>query len=541
MALDLSEQSNSILRYDYSFLFDKAGQLHYHELFNKIKEKKMNRQLLKIFLFLTVISVLIVPQLKELNIKPAEDGGNSMVAYDEDPVVVVINSTPSQADIFIDNVHKGKTKKSMFLYPGEYDLRLSLEGYFTISEKIRVSTDTKKNIFNYNLVENVGKLELDVSPSYPTVRIDNKRVEMDYELERLKTGIHQIEVEQDSYYPYKGTVEIKFGETTKLKISLTPKIGKLQFDISPNNAECVLSQRGSELFKWYGSMRQDSILVGSYDLFITAKGYKTYRGSVTVLENKTTVKKVELVRGYETPTMVFVKGGTFTMGCNGKYDLPCFEDEIPAHRVTLNDFYIGKYEVTQELWVSVMESNTSFEYLKLPKKEVSWYEAVEFCNKLSDREGLQRAYSGSGYNIKCNFNANGYRLPTEAEWEYAARGGNKSKNYFYSGSNNLDKVGVYFFNSGYGSVFNPVGSLKPNELGLYDMSGNVEEWCWDWYGAYTVSGRSNPKGPSSGQQRVIRGGGIHDNGGGCGVFRRSSKSPDDKYRPNGFRLVRTRL
>ena len=201
---------------------------------------------------------------------------------------------------------------------------------------------------------------------------------------------------------------------------------------------------------------------------------------------------------------VFVKGGTFEMGDTFGDG---FDNEQPVHSVKVSSFYIGKYEVTQREWKEVMGSNPSrFKGDNLPVDWVSWYDVVKFCNKKSEREGLTSCYSGSGSNVSCNFSANGYRLPTEAEWEYAARGGSKSSGYKYSGSNDADEVAWYDGNSG--SKTHQLGSKRSNELGLYDMSGNLWEWCWDWYDDdyYRNSPSSNPKGPSSGIGRVLRGG-----------------------------------
>jgi len=200
--------------------------------------------------------------------------------------------------------------------------------------------------------------------------------------------------------------------------------------------------------------------------------------------------------------MVFVEGGTFQMGSSDGES-----NEKPVHSVTVSGFYIGKYEVTQGEYEAVMGKNpSSFKGSgkDAPVEEVSWYDAVEYCNKLSDKEGLNRCYTGSGENIKCDFNANGYRLPTEAEWEYAARGGNKSEGYKYSGSDDIGSVAWYYENSG--DKTHSTGGKKANELGIYDMSGNVWEWCWDWYGDYSSGKQSNPRGPVVGSGRVVRGG-----------------------------------
>ena len=186
--------------------------------------------------------------------------------------------------------------------------------------------------------------------------------------------------------------------------------------------------------------------------------------------------------------MVRVEAGTFTMGATAEMEDPN-DNEKPTHRVTLtNDYYIGKYEVTQALWQTVMGNNPSmFKGDNLPVEQVSWDDCQEFISKLNHITGKM------------------FRLPTEAEWEYAARGGNKSRGYQYSGSNNLSDVAWIRDNSG--KKTHAVGTKQPNELGIYDMSGNVWEWCQDWFGKYKRSSQVNPTGANSGSGRVLRGDG----------------------------------
>ena len=235
--------------------------------------------------------------------------------------------------------------------------------------------------------------------------------------------------------------------------------------------------------------------------------------------------------------MVLVHGGSFQMGdtAGGGRD-----DELPSHTVTLSDFYIGKYEVTQALYQSVMGTNPSSGYgvgNNYPVYNVKWYDAVEFANKLSEREGRQPVYTVNGKDVKWNQNADGYRLPTEAEWEYAAKGGNRSPgNYTYAGSNNVDSVAWYANNSG--NSTHPVGTKAPNSLGLYDMSGNVWEWCWDWYGSYSSKAQNNPLGASSGSDRVLRGGSWGDSAGDVRSAYRGYLIPRGRGEILGFRLVR---
>ncbi len=217
--------------------------------------------------------------------------------------------------------------------------------------------------------------------------------------------------------------------------------------------------------------------------------------------------------------MVKVAGGTFTMGASAS-DSEADSDEKPAHRVTLSGYYIGKYEVTQKQWVEIMGSNPSyFKGDNLPVEKVSWDDIQEFLRKLNAKTGMS------------------FRLPTEAEWEFAAHGGNSSRGYKYSGSDNIDSVAWYYDNSG--NKTHPVGTKSPNELGIYDMSGNVCEWCQDWFDAnyYSNSPLSNPKGPSSGAYRVLRGGSWNINARYCRVSFRNNNAPGNGRDYCGFRLA----
>jgi formylglycine-generating enzyme required for sulfatase activity len=244
---------------------------------------------------------------------------------------------------------------------------------------------------------------------------------------------------------------------------------------------------------------------------------------------------VKNTEGKRPENMVLVKGGTFRMGSNEGGN-----GEKAVHTVTLGSFYIGKYEVIQEEWCRVMGKNLSyFRGIRSPVDSTTWYNAVEYCNKRSRMEGLTPCYTGSGDDIVCDFEANGYRLPTEAEWEYASRGGSLSRNYIYSGSNDPNEVGWSAENSFPSS--RPVGQQKANELGIYDMSGNVWEWCWDWYDReyYRHSPSNNPTGPASGVRRVMRSGSVHQASITTKSAFRLAFCPHHSYRGLGFRVVRT--
>ena len=237
--------------------------------------------------------------------------------------------------------------------------------------------------------------------------------------------------------------------------------------------------------------------------------------------------------------MIVIDGGTFHMGATSEQDID-YDDEKPVHSVTLSDYYIGETEVTQELWEAVMGSNPSWFQgdNQRPVESVSWNDCQEFIKKLNQLTGKQ------------------FRLPTEAEWEYAARGGKYSRGYMYSGSNNADEVAWYCQNSGdkylswewnYGSYdsiiennnckTHPVATKKANELGLYDMSGNVEEWCNDRYGDYQSNSQTNPTGPSKGEDRVSRGSSWYYYDMDVRVSNRNYDTPDNRYTNFGLRLA----
>ena len=226
--------------------------------------------------------------------------------------------------------------------------------------------------------------------------------------------------------------------------------------------------------------------------------------------------------GGVTFKMIFVEGGTFTMGATAEQGNDADSDEKPTHSVSLSSYHMGETEVTQALWQAVMGSNPSyFSGSNLPVECVRWNYCYEFITKLNQLCASQ-------------LNGRQFRLPTEAEWEYAARGGKQSRGYKYSGSNTLGNVAWYHDNSG--STTHAVGTKTPNELGLYDMSGNVHEWCSDRYGSYSSSAQTDPTGPATGSGRVSRGG----SGGGlamhCRVSFRTYFTPDYARNDIGLRL-----
>ena len=268
--------------------------------------------------------------------------------------------------------------------------------------------------------------------------------------------------------------------------------------------------------------------------------------------NATASKKAKAVQD----GFVFVEGGTFQMGDT------FYAFALPQHPVKLNSFYICDHEVTQKEYRDITGNDPSYSKGdNRPVEKVSWYDAVEYCNALSVKKGLTPCYTidknkkdlnnksdkdMEKWTVTCNFSANGYRLPTEAEWEYAARGGKNNRGYKYklSGGTDFDHDDVAWHSDNSGRVSHDVKTKAPNELGLYDMSGNVFEWCWDWYEPYTSSLQTNPTGASSGSNRVFRSSSFYESWVTGSVFLRDKPaisiiSPDFRGFQIGFRVVRS--
>ncbi|OPZ44462.1 MAG: Serine/threonine-protein kinase pkn1 [Bacteroidetes bacterium ADurb.BinA104] len=414
------------------------------------------------------------------------------------------------------------------LSSGEHSIQVMKEMFTPFTQKVMVS-DGQTNTLNVELKPSFAEVSIKTI-SQASLFANGNQVGTGSWKGRLNPGVYSLEAKLDKHHPAKQDVELKAGDVIEIELELQAMLGNLDIMTTPAGASIVLNG------KQYGTSPQTikNLLIGDYSISLTKDGYTTINKKVSVSEGqsilineKLTEKAVTTTETKTTtgrtsaiePEMVFVKGGTFRMGATSEQGYNVYNDEKPAHSVTLSDYYIGKYEVTQAQWEAVMGNNPS-NFKRDPNRpveQVSWNDVQEYITKLNQLTGKT------------------YRLPTEAEWEYAARGGSSSRGYKYSGSNTLSDVAWYDDNSN--DETHPVGTKNPNELGIYDMSGNVYEWCSDWYGAYSSNSQTNPQGPSEGSGRVGRGGGWDGGAGLCRVSIRYGERADDRSSVLGFRLV----
>lgn len=427
-------------------------------------------------------------------------------------------STLNGADIYIDSKLKGTTSYTEDLMEGYYDVEARLAHHTAASRQIHVTAGQDQTV-NLQPVPIYGSLDVTSTPRGATVTVDGRNCgETPLTIDNLLEGSHTVTLSLAGYASESRNVSIS--KDSPATVSATLHNGKeITISTEESGAEIFIdgNSAGISLFRGHLSF-------GSHSIYAMLNGKKSSVKTIDVSQSSS-VNSIRLsctddqtftVNGVSFE-MKKVEGGTFTMGATSEQSDP-YSDEKPTHRVTLSSFLIGKYEVTQELWKAVMGNNPSyFKGDNLPVEKVSWDDCQKFISRLNSLTGKR------------------FRLPTEAEWEYAARGGNKSRHYKYSGSDNLDAVAWYDGNSN--EKTHPVGIRFSNELGLYDMSGNVWEWCQDRYGDYSSSPQTNPTGPSSGSCRVFRGGSWFGNAGRCRMSIRGDDYPGYRCYDLGFRLV----
>ena len=468
-----------------------------------------------------------------------EDGKQALLdaTLDARFATVTINTLPG-ATITVNGQVKGKGNYSEELGEGIYDIEVSLANHRNVTRQIEVVAKQPQTL-TIEPTPIYGMLDIMTNPMYANVTINGKSYgDTPLSIEKMLIGDYEVVLSKEGCASV--TKHVTIAENNLSTVEATLPQGRemtirsdasgddvfvdgTKVGVTPLATNLAFGNHTIELHRAGKTTKTDVNITtfGNEKEIVLAFGLLMPRWSAKV----TTSQKAVLQKLIDS--MVKVEGGTFTMGATSEQGSDADSNEKPTHQVTLSDYMICKTEVTQELWQAVMGKNRSrFKGDNLPVENVSWNDCQKFIKKLNSLTGLQ------------------FRLPTEAEWEYAARGGNKSKGYKYSGSNDIGSVAWYTSNA---SGTKPVATKAPNELGLYDMSGNVWEWCSDWYGSYSSDSQTNPKGPSSGFGRVNRGGSWSSGSWSSGswlnrawsnrVSNRSNNFPDFRISGLGLRLA----
>ena len=435
----------------------------------------------------------------------------------------------SQADIYINNEKKGQGSVTVEMGYGPCLIECKKPSHRTTKRDIEITSAYKGQTIQLQAPEPIyGRLIVETSVPNATVYVDSELAgTAPLQLSRVLVGKRTITLKKQGYADCTKTVIVEEGKTASVSMDMQNS-ATVYLSCEKQNAQIFIRRKGEADYRslCYGTYNGE-LELGEYEAKTTAAnckdGITTFvveasrnnRITLNPPKSKEVVKKTITVSGLSFK-MIKVEGGSFTMGCTQS---DCEKAERPAHEVTVGTFYIGETEVTQGLWQAVMGSNPSSSQKgrNYPVEQVSYNDCLDFISRLNRLTGMT------------------FRLPTEAEWEYAARGGQQSEGYRYAGSNSLHEVAWYKFNSS--SSIHPVATLNPNELGIYDMSGNVSEWCKDWYGSYNSASITDPTGAYSGSNRVIRGGNWYSSADFCRVSSRSFFQPGNRNYFFGLRLV----
>jgi formylglycine-generating enzyme required for sulfatase activity len=405
-------------------------------------------------------------------------------------VTITVNNN---AEIWVNDERKGAGRWTGGLASGEYVIEARLANHRTTSTTKQITSAQRTQTIALEApIPIYGSINVSTTPDMADVYIDEKLAgQTPLFLQQYLIGKHQVRISKTNYGDYQTSVTIQEGRTAEVGGALS-NLTKVSLSCNVANAQIYVDGQAKGLLS-----NITQLGYGHHKIVLKANEYYDCSSSIEVTQTQQkfsfTMYKVGESQTFTVKgssfVMIPVQGGTFMMGATAEQE-DSYEDEKPAHDVTLSNYFIGETEVTQSLWMAVMGSNPSkFKGNSLPVEQVNWIDCQTFIRKLNALTGLN------------------FRLPTEAEWEYAARGGSKSKGYQYAGSNDLDSVAWYNYNSN--KKTHEVKAKVPNELGIYDMNGNVWEWCQDWYGSNTYSSGSvtNPQGPTSGGNHVFRGGG----------------------------------
>ena len=430
-------------------------------------------------------------------------------------------SVDGNAEIWINDQLKGKGTWTGDLATGDYQIESRLASHCSTHRELAVTPELTGQTITLAAPSPIyGTLDINSTPTDADIYIDGTKVgTTPMLLPEYLIGQHTIKISKSGHSDY--TTTITLDESATQDINCRLESGRPITITAPEGADIYIDNQKAATTRYEGNLAY-----GDHTIYATQAGEKTDVRIINVPMGSGALQTINLaffgaktftVNGVQF-TMMPVEAGTFTMGATSEQK-KTDSDEKPTHQVTLtNNYYIGQTEVTQALWKAVMGSNPSnFKGDNRPVEKVSWNDYQTFITKLNSLTGQR------------------FRLPTEAEWEYAARGGQKSKGYQYSGSNNLNEVAWYTDNSS--RQTHDVATKQPNELGVYDMSGNVYEWCQDWYGSYSSTSQTNPTGATSGSLCVLRGGGCFNDARYCRSSSRSYHSPDRAGGIFGLRLV----
>ena len=466
----------------------------------------------------------------------------TVVTQDAGGSYLMLSVEPKNAVVYIDEQMQASDGTGEYIAAlpyGEHQYRVEAGSY--MPEAGIVTIGKEKKSLSIKLQSALASLAVNSTTPGTQIYVNDKLRGTGSWSGNLPAGMYIVEGRLDGHRSQKQSVTLAKQDQKAVTLpALEAIVGSLDVRYKPLGAEVWLDgkQLGSspDLFR--------NILVGNHSLVIKKAGCSEYSETINLAEGETKLVSGTLQQGSAatTPTtsgsvnsgslggnqtftvkgvqftMIAVEGGTFTMGATPEQGSDADGNEKPTHQVTLSSYYIGETEVTQALWQAVMgETPSKFKGDNLPVEQVSWNDCQWFIKKLNALTGKN------------------FRLPTEAEWEFAARGGNKSRSYKYSGSNNIDDVAWNWDNSG--GKTHPVKTKQANELGIYDMSGNVYEWCQDLYGSYSSEAQTNPKGATIGSHRVTCGGDWKYGARYCRSSYRDLDGPYDRGDYLGFRLV----
>ena len=473
---------------------------------------------------------------------------------------LVMTVKPKNAVVLIDgNLQTLDSDGSLLvrLPYGEHSYKIEAQGYSSLSDVVTIGKE--KVQFPISLTSLMSSVTVTCSTPQSHIYVNDMKRGINSWTGSLPAGTYMMEARKDGYRNSIQSVTLQERETRTVALpSLQAIVGSIDVSYRPANAEVYVD--GTKVGTSPDIFRD--IMVGSHRVEIRKSGYESAQLNVTVKENAvsdvTGSLKQSVVASSSSSTsgsslgsyssssssssstssvlpikvngvtfnMIKVDGGTFTMGATSEQGSDAESNEKPAHSVTLSSYYIGETEVTQALWTAVMGSNPSrFKGDNKPVELVSWKDCQKFISRLNSLTGKT------------------FSLPTEAQWEYSARGGSKSKGNKYSGSGDIGNVAWYTVNSydkgssspDYGT--HDVRTKSANELGLYDMSGNVWEWCSDWYGSYSSDSQTNPTGADSSSGRVYRGGSWYFNVWNCRVSYRYEDANGSRSSGIGLRLA----